>query len=678
MAEHRDAQPAKQSVDAFAACRRAVLKSDWATGLAAFSAAAAAGAKPDAAALVYRAIALIRSHDDPSQAIAQLDAALVREANVRDDLRRLLVSPLVREGALSAAADVLSVVVEAWPDGADDRRLLSSLLGRLKRWDEAIAHADAAARACPDDAPLQAARIQLRLQAGRADDAAHVARATLELARRSGKHAHTWLIALMRGGDTALAAGFAGTLDADAASDERVAAAMVQALLNDERFDAAVHAGEAALASGQDGAALRSQLGQACLARGTPEDRHARAIEHFSRGLALAPDDIRLVSLLGETLLRAGRYAESIPHLQRACELAPALEQSRALLARALRYAGRHAQAADTLVTLVSQHPERGRWQRLAAAALSQAGRHDEASALYAGYLRARSASLPASFDEAMAALDRKIDTLAIPRARLDWAWSLRRDTGQLTRAQWERAARWGHLADHLLLEWLECRDDRIEEAFNLLGSLDETERVLMPLMANGKGVVVATAHVGPMYAGLMVLELLGIPSRWLSTTPGVTSAKYASALISTADQSEAQVAREALRALQSGFAVCIAVEGALDPAAPRVPFAGQEITYSSFAARAAHRLGLPSVFYAPRWENGKIVGTLELMPAVRPGEDVEVYAMRWQQAYLGHLRAHLAGAPENLRLSGGIWRHVRPVDRSTQPYDVDITQART
>ncbi|KXV09241.1 hypothetical protein CR51_10475 [Caballeronia megalochromosomata] len=633
----------------------------------------AAGATPDAKALVYRIIALIRSHDDPAQAIAQLDAARVREADARADLRRLLVSPLVREGALSDAVDILSVMVEAWPYGADDRRLLSSLLGRLKRWDEAIAHADAAARATPDDAALQATRIQLRLQAGRTDDAARVARASLVLARGNSKHAHAWLSALMRGGEPALAAHVASTLDAGAAPDERLAAAMVQALLNDERFDAAVRAGEAALASGRDGAALRSQLGQACLARGTPEDRHGRALEHLSRGVALAPNDVRLASLHGETLLRAGHYADAIPHLQRACELAPGLEQTRALLARALRYAGRHAEAADALMTLVSQRPERGRWQRLAAAALSQAGRQDEASALYAGYLRARGESLPASFAAAMAALDGKIDTLEIPRARLDWAWSLRRDAGQSTRAQWERAARWGHLVDHLLLEWLECRDDRIEEAMTLLGDLDETERLFTPLMANGKGVVVATAHVGPMYAGLMVLELLGIPSRWLSTTPGVTSAKYASALISTADQSETQVAKEALRALQSGYAVCIAVEGALDPAAPRVPFAGQEITYSSFAARAAHRLGLPSVFYAPRWENGRIVNTLEMMPAVRPGEDVEVYALRWQQAYLGHLREHLSGAPENLRLSGGIWRHVRPVDRSAQPYDAPV-----
>ncbi|SAL01129.1 Bacterial transcriptional activator domain protein [Caballeronia pedi] len=666
MAERQE----KHEVSAFAACKRAVLKGDWSTGLAAFSSASAVGAMPDAAALVYRIIALIRSHDEPAKAIAQLHAALVREADARDDLRRLLVSPLVREGALSDAVDVLSVVVEAWPYGADDRRLLSSLLGRLKRWDEAIAHADAAARATPDDAALQATRIQLRLQAGRADDAARVARTTLILARRDGKHAHAWLTALMRGGEPALAACVASTLDASALPDERVAAAMVQALLNDERFDAAVRAGEAALASGQDGAALRSQLGQACLARATPEDRHGRALEHFSRGVVFAPDDLRLVSLHGETLLRAGRYADAIPPLQRACELAPGLEQHRALLARALRYAGRHAEAADALMTLVSQRPERGRWQRLAAAALSQAGRHDEASALYAGYLRTRSEALPTSFAAAMAELDHKIDTLAIPRARLDWAWSLRRDADQLTRAQWERAARWGHLVDHLLLEWLECRDDRIEEAMTLLGDLDETERFFAPLMASGKGVVVATAHVGPMYAGLMVLELLGMPSRWLSTTPGVTSAKYASALISTADQSETQVAKEALRALQSGSALCIAVEGALDPAAPRVPFAGQEITYSSFAARAAHRLGLPSVFYAPRWEHGKIVNTLAMMPAVRPGEDVEVYAMRWQQAYLGHLREHLAGAPENLRLSGGIWRHVRAMDRSTQPYD--------
>ncbi|KND57101.1 TPR domain protein, putative component of TonB system [Candidatus Burkholderia verschuerenii] len=654
--------------DAFATCKRAVRKGDWQAGLRAYSSAVTAGAVPDASARVCLIIAEIRSGNEES--ISELNVQLVRNADAQLDLKRLLVSPLIRQGALSAAAQVLSIVIEAWPGSADDHRTLSSVLGCLKHWDEAIAHADAAARIEPDDTALLAACLRLRMQAGQTKDAARLASETFERAGKDSQHTHAWITALIRGGNMPLAASLAATLDIATLPDKRTAAAMVQALLADERIDTAIQAGEQALTAGHDGATLRSQLGQAWLARGTLHDAETRALAHLAQGVSFASDDVRLVSLYGETLLRAGRYADAIPHLEHACALAPGLDHTRSLLARALRHVGRHAQAADELMALVSRSPHSGRWQRLAAAGLAQAGRRDEASALYATYLRARGASLPPSFANALADLDGRIAYVKIPRARLDWAWSLHRDPDRTDREQWERAARWGHLVDHLLLEWLECRDDRIEEAMACLGDLDDTERAIMPLMDAGKGVIVATAHVGPMYAGLMVLELLDIPSRWLSSTPGVSTASYASALISTADQSEAQVARESLRALQSGVALCIAVDGALNPAAPRVQFAGQEITYSSFAARAAHRLGAPSVFYAPRWENGRIVNTLERLPDARPGEDVEAFAVRWQQAYLGHLREYLAGAPENLRLSGGIWRHVRPVDRSTQPYE--------
>jgi len=90
-------------------------------------------------------------------------------------------------------------------------------------------------------------------------------------------------------------------------------------------------------------------------------------------------------------------------------------------------------------------------------------------------------------------------------------------------------------------------------------------------------------------------------------------------------------------------------------------------VTYSSFASLLAHRLGVPSVFYAPRWEEGKVAYTLEMLPAVDPGEDAQSYSQRWQKAYFERLREHLAGEPENLRLSGGIWRHVSAADRSAQ-----------
>ncbi|WP_454689017.1 Vi polysaccharide transport protein VexE [Achromobacter aloeverae] len=625
---------------------------------------ASAAAARDATSRLRAVIRDIHFAADPAGEMARLAPALADAADGWRDVRRLLVTPFVREGRFDPAIAALEVLTAAYPARAEERRLLASLLGRTGQWERAIAEADAAAAIEPDCAALQAARIQLRVQAGRVAEAAEVARASAGMAASEPGEAYFWMLAFVRNGDAVEAARVAAGLEADRLPNERVAAMAVRALLEDRRAEAAIHLGQAALDAGHDSAALRTSLGLAHLRRGGEEDRKVHAPAHFEAGLRAAPSDVRLLSLHGETLLRAGRYKEAAAPLKQAIDLAPELEQTRALYARALRYSLQYGEAADQFVKLLEQAPEKLLWQRSAIAALSQAGRKPEAEALFDRYLAQRGSQLPATFQEAMARLEDRLDGAPIPQARLDWAWSLRGDAGA-DRAQWERRARWGHLVDHLLFDWLECREDDVEDAMGLLGELDTAERFFAPLLAAGRGVVVATAHVGPMYAGLMALELLGIPSRWLATAPSIARSSYASALISTADQTEAQVAKACLRAVGSGYVLCLAIDGAANPAAPRTTFEGQEVTYSNFASHMAHRLGVPSVFYAPRWENGRVAYTLEMLPAATPGEDVEAYAQRWRQAYFERLKEHLAGPPENLRLSGGIWRHVKSADRS-------------
>ncbi|MGE8637734.1 MAG: Vi polysaccharide transport protein VexE [Achromobacter sp.] len=623
-------------------------------------------AEADATARLREVIKDIHSAADPEQHMARLAPVLAQASDGWRDVRRLLVSPFVREGRFVPAIAALEVLTAAYPLRADDRRMLASLLGRMEQWDRALAEADAAARIEPDAAALHAARIQLRVQAGRVAEAADVARATLGLAQREPGEAYFWLLAFVRNGDAAEAAGIAAALDPDKLPNERAATMAVRALLEDGRVEASIRLGDAALAAGHDSAALRSSLGLSHLRRASEDDRKVHALAHFEAGLKAAPADVRLLTLYGETLLRAGRYKEAVAPLAQAIDLAPELEQTRALYARALRYTLQYDEAADQMMKLVEKSPEKLLWQRAAIGALSQAGRKQEAETLFDQYVAKRGMALPKTFQEALDQLEQRLHTAPIPQARLDWAWSLRGDP-DADRAQWERRARWGHLVDHLLFDWLECREDNVEEAMQVLGELDTGERFFAPLLAAGRGVVVATAHVGPMYAGLMALELLGIPSRWLATAPSIAQSSYAAALISTADQTEAQVAKACMRAIGSGYVLCLAIDGAANPAAPRTTFEGQEVTYSSFASHLAHRLRVPSVFYAPRWENGHVAYTLEMLPAVEPGEDAEAYSLRWQKAYFERLREHLAGPPENLRLSGGIWRHVQSADRSAQ-----------
>jgi hypothetical protein len=68
----------------------------------------------------------------------------------------------------------------------------------------------------------------------------------------------------------------------------------------------------------------------------------------------------------------------------------------------------------------------------------------------------------------------------------------------------------------------------------------------------------------------------------------------------------------------------------------------------------------VPSVFCAPRWTGDRIEFVIEHLPSPLEDGDADSHAERWRIAYLDCLRRFLGGRPENLRLSGGIWRHIR------------------
>ena len=294
--------------------------------------------EPDAATRLRDVIQRILEATDPAQAMAALGPR-AQAADGWRDARRLLVSPWVRQARYAPAIAALETMVAAYPARVDERRLLASLLGRTEQWDRAIAQADAAAGIAPEDASLHAARIQLRVQAGRIEDAAGVARQTHALALAAPADAHWWMLAYARHGDAAEAAGIAAALDATNLPNARVATVAVRALLDDDRIAAAIRLGDAALEAGHDSPPLRASLGLAHLRRATEDDRKIHALAHFEAGLAAAPSDVRLLTLHGETLLRAGRYKDAVPPLEQAIALAPELEQTRALCARAALHA---------------------------------------------------------------------------------------------------------------------------------------------------------------------------------------------------------------------------------------------------------------------------------------------------------------------------------------------------
>lgn len=602
------------------------------------------------------AIALMRM-GSPARGLAILDREVVALPNARGDLRRLAVSPLVSAGALETAISILDRLLEVDPGNLDDRRLRASLRGRLKQWDGAIEDARVVAEERADDVTAQRPYIQLLIRSGRTEEAGALASALGKRAATDPAAANIALLALTRSGRTDEAAELALEMADSHIRDEAVAGTIVRTLLETGREEQAIEIGERLVEEGWEHELLRSSLAHAYLGS-RREDRYEQAIGHLREGLDVEPRDVRMNMAMGEALLRTRQYEAALPYLKTACELQPKVPQQRALYARALKQAGLYAEAAEQFRTLLALQPSSPRWARYAAGALSQSGSRQEADRLFQKFVAGRRAELPRNFEKGLQALWQRIDRAKIPQARLDWAWQLS-NQGANDREEWERRAKWGHLADHYLLDWLECREDRIHDAMTRLADLGDAERVLSGI-DRSKGMILASAHVGPMYAGPLALELLGVQSKWLASTPSVARTAYAKSLISTSEQDDMEVGKAFMRALRRGYSVVIAVDGAINLAAPRIPFEGQEMTYSSFAARTAYRLGVPSLFTAPRWEGDRIGFVLKVMPEALPDESADDHAERWKQAFLAALRDYLGGAPENLRLSGGLWRHVR------------------
>lgn len=167
------------------------------------------------------------------------------------------------------------------------------------------------------------------------------------------------------------------------------------------------------------------------------------------------------------------------------------------------------------------------------------------------------------------------------------------------------------------------------------------------------------------MYAGPMIMSLLNMNSKWLASTPGVLKGGYDERLISVSDKSEAEVVRACVQTLHNGQSIVVAIDGALNLAAPTIEFHGQQITYSTLCSRIAWKMHLPTVFGVPVWQNGHIHFVLEKMVDPQKFESQSSFTERWKNNYLECVTRILKSSPENLRLSGGIWRNITRKDQS-------------
>ncbi len=495
---------------------------------------------------------------------------------------------------------------------------------------EAVARAEAARSVWPDDATLAFGAARALLGVGRAAEALEPFRLALA---QDPEHPDWWVRAY-----------------AAARSAEDRPAMLEFALCGAER-----HIGDLAL--------------QRIAARLAFSVEHPKALVLLERLLELTPADAAIHRLAGQLAARAGRTADAIGHLTRSTALDPTDPVAYGALADALRIRGDDAGAVTALEALTRLQPDSPLWWRRLASALRRCGLEAEAVTALERSLALRRLTLPEDLVSGLEALWTTADEHRIAESRLDWAWSVqakRSDPAPWSdRAAWERAAKWGAIADDLLIDWAEIYPDRVAE-IAAIAELRGVERLTDPLRS-GRGVLLAIAHIGPTMGGPVVLDHFGVPFGWVSSNARIGNTPLWQSLISTQDGAGAETIRAEHATLRAGRVLLVAMDS--DPARPAtVPFEGQMIRINPIGSLLIHGTGAAALFLDSRWVDGRMV--FEVLPMVEPakGESLPTFQARWTEDYLDKLRRNLFSHPVNMKCRGGLWSSIRPPGTISPP----------
>lgn len=594
-----------------------------------------------------------------------LSPLVLKTTNSRSLLRRWIISPLASRN-LDVALLTVNKLLAADVCQTEDVLLVASHLIKCRHFNTAVELAERGLRVFPGNGNIFALYLRSLTLSEKEEQAICLARKQA-LARPHDNHILLTCLSYLDKShalsDKELAFSLLPSLKVDSADAASLVVNISSAV---GKYQEAIQAGESALIAGHDGAGLRRSLGQVWLKSSRSQDAKRKAVEHFGQAVAFNPDNLRAATLYADVLIRTGQTALAIPLLERWLTRHPNLPYVRALYARALRQEGQYEAASDEFMRLATEKGITSKWNRYAAAALLQAGKRSEAETVFERYTGAREVHLAETFEAGLASLNEKISQVSLPVERFDWAWEIAGKHVGLERPEWERRAKWGYLADNFLLDWLECRGNQADEPMYRLADIEHVEQFFNRLQLDERGCIIVSAHLGAMYAGPVILSLLDMNCKWVASTPGVIKGGYGEKLISVSDKSEAEVVRACMQTLHRGQSIVIAIDGALNLAAPTIEFHGQHITYSTFSSRLAYKMHLPTVFSVPVWKEGRIDFFMEKMVDPERFESLATFSERWKENYLQCVTNVMRSEPENLRLSGGIWRNIVPIKNRT------------
>lgn len=387
----------------------------------------------------------------------------------------------------------------------------------------------------------------------------------------------------------------------------------------------------------------------------TPGD--ASAAEYLNRCLEAEPDHKQARDLLARVALTHGQSARAVELL----EAVPEENRSkvlRAQLARAYLANNAPTKAAATYAPLVEDDPDNMPLLRQYAGALLQTGETGSALEAYDQGLARRRARLSGSLVENIQALYQDPPKDAVPRHRMDWIYKILTAAGQAPadRQAWEDQLNILNRADHLLLDWIECKPEQREEFEILIGDQTQPRAALDEALAQGQGAFVVSAHLGLLFGGPLSLELAGYETAWIASVPKMGVGAADANLISTTTMDDAAIGRAVLKALRKGAVITIAIDGSANRQTVAYPLFDRQIKLSDFVPRLAYRRRVPTFFPRLPLVGAQLQATLIRMPDPAEGETVDEFTQRWMEKYLENIKRVFFEAPETLRGSGGFW----------------------
>jgi tetratricopeptide (TPR) repeat protein len=574
-------------------------------------------------------------------------------------LRRMIIAPLINSKNFIWSEKLLQLIIKKHPDSTLDLRTLSSVLIRQSKRSEGCIYLEQILAIEKENYRVAAQLIQIKLQDNQLEDAVKLAKRyahayalderLLKIAFQTLAKAREFQFCInkMLDMDFSKQSLDIGMLSAQIAYDGKNYRLVEQIIFQLQTL-------------GYNDARIGLILAKIQLASGAANADDV--IDILIKANKLDPENIQINNLLGDLLLKAGNFKKALKYLEILKTSLPKNPHTRLMHAKALKFIGDYEQAANEMLEVVKLLPHSPKLKRYAASALAQANRHEEAKIIFNEGLILRNKELPHTFAYGLSQLGHKLETINFPPARFEWLWNIVKNNNpleEIKRPTYEKLAKWVYLLDLFLVDWLECRPDQADEAMVFFEDLSDIHAVLSDKLSLGNGLILAGAHVGPLFSIPLALELLGLPHKWLASTPSISSMSYKNTLISTSENTETEVVRQIIKTLKKGSIAALAVDGAINPAAPKIDFENQRITYSDFAAKMSYRTKAPSFFIVSFWENNRFCLKLEQLPTPCSDEKLEDFCSRWTKDFLSALKCFLVLNPGNARLSGGIWREI-------------------